>query len=54
MRSFMPGIDPYEVVVSNCTDFRGKTLIDEIGHWMQRETPEEVNVTSLEFLASLP
>jgi pimeloyl-ACP methyl ester carboxylesterase len=53
VRSFVPGIDPYEDVSSNCTDFRGKTIIDGIGHWVQQEAPAEVNAALLAFLASV-
>jgi len=53
VRSFVPGFDPYDTVDDNCTDFRGKTLIDGIGHWVQQEAPGEVNDALLAFLASL-
>lgn len=53
VRKFVPGLDPYADVESNCTDFRGKTLINGAGHWVQQETPKEVNAALLAFLATL-
>jgi len=35
------------------TDFRGVTLIPEVGHWVQQEKPEETNAAILAFLAGL-
>jgi|BarGraIncu00222A_1022003.scaffolds.fasta_scaffold00758_10 pimeloyl-ACP methyl ester carboxylesterase len=34
-------------------DFRGTTLIEGAGHWVQQERPEETNVALLEFLSSV-
>ncbi|MBP7338408.1 alpha/beta hydrolase [Niveispirillum sp.] len=36
-----------------CTDFRGTTLIDGAGHWVQQEAPEAVNRALLRFLGTL-
>ena len=36
-----------------CTQFRGVRLIDDAGHWVQQEQPEEVARLLLEFLAGL-
>lgn len=35
------------------TDFRGVTLIPDVGHWVQQENPEETNAALLAFLAGL-
>ena len=35
------------------TDFRGATLIPEIGHWVQQEAPEKTNQAILEFIDQL-
>ncbi|MEM7405920.1 MAG: alpha/beta hydrolase [Pseudomonadota bacterium] len=53
VRRFVRTFDPYENVHSNCTDFRGKTMIDGIGHWVQQEAPGPVTSALLQFLASL-
>jgi pimeloyl-ACP methyl ester carboxylesterase len=34
-------------------DFRGTTLIDGAGHWVQQERPEETNTALLAFLTSV-
>lgn len=36
-----------------CADFRGATVIDGAGHWMQQEKPEQVNAWMLDFIASV-
>lgn len=38
---------------ANITDFRGSTLVDGAGHWVQQEAPEQVNAALLGFLDSL-
>ena len=38
---------------ARCTDYRGTTLIDGEGHWIQQEAPDAVNRALLEFLAGL-
>jgi pimeloyl-ACP methyl ester carboxylesterase len=34
-------------------DFRGSTLIEGAGHWVQQEKPEETNAALLAFLKSV-
>jgi len=34
-------------------DFRGATIIDGAGHWVQQEKPAETNAALLDFLANL-
>jgi pimeloyl-ACP methyl ester carboxylesterase len=53
VRSFVRPLDPYEDVASHCRDFRGKTIIEGAGHWVQQEAPAEVNAALLSFLGSL-
>ena len=49
----MPGIDLYEDQGASCRDFRGKTIIEAKGHWIQQEAPEQVNKVLLNFLSSI-
>jgi pimeloyl-ACP methyl ester carboxylesterase len=53
VRSFVPGDDAYAAPGAYCTDFRGTTIIDDKGHWIQQEAPEQVNRALLEFLANI-
>ena len=53
MRRFVPGVDLYAAAGTNCTDFRGATIIDDKGHWIQQEAPDEVTGALLEFLDGL-
>jgi pimeloyl-ACP methyl ester carboxylesterase len=53
VRTFSPGFDMYAAPGANCTDFRGSTLIEGKGHWIQQEAPAEVNRALLSFLATL-
>lgn len=53
VRGFVPGADLYAAPEANCTDFRGSTLIEGKGHWIQQEAPDEVTGTLLEFLGAL-
>jgi pimeloyl-ACP methyl ester carboxylesterase len=50
VRTFVPGTDLYAAPEANCTDFRGSTIIDGEGHWIQQEAPEEVTRLLLRFL----
>ncbi len=53
VRTSVPGVDTYAAPGTNCTDFRGSTLIDGKGHWIQQEAPGEVNSALLRFLGTL-
>lgn len=53
VRTFIPGFDLYAGAGTACTDFRGATLIDGKGHWIQQEAPDEVNRALLSFLGTL-
>ena len=53
VRGFVPGLDLYQQAGAHCSDYRGTTLIDGEGHWIQQEAPEAVNEALLEFLSGL-
>ena len=53
VRRFVPGADLYASAGANCTDFRGSTIIDGKGHWIQQEAPDEVTGALLGFLEEL-
>ncbi|WP_205028002.1 alpha/beta fold hydrolase [Oleisolibacter albus] len=50
----MPGMDKaVHRLDETCIDFRGTTLVEGAGHWVQQEAPEAVNKALLDFLAGL-
>ncbi|KEI72954.1 epoxide hydrolase [Endozoicomonas elysicola] len=53
VRGLIPGVDLYENPGVSCTDFRGATIIDGAGHWVQQERPDQVNRALLVFLSEL-
>jgi len=53
VRNFVPGVDLYANPGRYCSDFRGSTIVDGGGHWIQQEKPEDVNRALLGFLAEL-
>ena len=53
VRYLVPGFDLFAAPGAFCTDFRGATLIEGEGHWVQQEAPEAVNAALLAFLAGL-
>jgi pimeloyl-ACP methyl ester carboxylesterase len=53
VRSFIPGMDLYAQAGMFCTDFRGTTLIAEVGHWVQQEAPEATNAALEKFVRGL-
>ena len=36
-----------------CTDLRGIHLVEGAGHWVQQESPEQVNALLIDFLQSV-
>lgn len=44
---------PYAAMADHCRDFRGTTIVDGAGHWVQQEAPDEVNAALLAFLDDL-
>lgn len=53
VRSMIPGRDLFAEAGAHCTDFRGATIIDDEGHWVQQEAPDAVNRTLLQFLQTI-
>lgn len=53
VRRFVPGVDLYEMAGAACLDFRGTTVIDGAGHWVQQEAPEATNAALDAFVDSL-
>ena len=53
VRRFIPGRDGYADAGAACDDFRGTTLIEGAGHWVQQEAPAEVNAALERFVAGL-
>jgi pimeloyl-ACP methyl ester carboxylesterase len=53
VRHFLPGVDGFAHAGAACDDFRGTTIIDGAGHWVQQEAPTEVNAALDRFIAGL-
>jgi pimeloyl-ACP methyl ester carboxylesterase len=53
VRAMLPGVDSYADPGAACTDFRGSTIIEGAGHWVQHEAPAEVNAALGAFLDSV-
>ena len=53
VRHFMPGADLYASAGAACDDYRGTTLIEGAGHWVQQEAPGEVNAALARFVAGV-
>jgi len=53
VRAMVPGVDLFANAGSGCTDFRGTTLVNGAGHWVQQEAPEKVNIALDRFLESI-
>jgi len=53
VRHFVTGFDMYANPGAACDDFRGSTIIDGVGHWVQQEAPTETNAALKTFLRSL-
>ncbi len=53
VRHMVPGIDSFADPGSGCTDFRGNTIVEGAGHWVQQEAPEAVNAALEFFLEGL-
>jgi pimeloyl-ACP methyl ester carboxylesterase len=47
----MPGAA--DAMAAVLPDFRGATVVDGAGHWVQQESPAETNAALLSFLASV-
>lgn len=53
VRRFVPGVDVFAMADGHCTDFRGATIVDGAGHWIQQEAPQATNVALQAFVDSL-
>jgi pimeloyl-ACP methyl ester carboxylesterase len=53
VRTFVPGVDAYAKAGAHCLDFRGATILPDIGHWVQQEAPAATNEALADFLAGL-
>jgi epoxide hydrolase A/B len=53
VRAMVPGVDSYADPGAACTDFRGSTIVEGVGHWVQQEAPSEVDVALDAFLQTL-
>jgi pimeloyl-ACP methyl ester carboxylesterase len=53
VRRFVPGVDAYDDVGGMCTDLRFSHLIDGAGHWVQQESPNEVNQCLMKFISEI-
>jgi pimeloyl-ACP methyl ester carboxylesterase len=53
VRRFMPGVDGYAAAGAFCDDFRGSTIIEGAGHWVQQEAPTATNGALMRFIADL-
>lgn len=53
VRHFLPGADLYADAGIDCLDYRGTTLIDGAGHWVQQEAPDETNAALERFFNGL-
>lgn len=53
VRLFIPGHDSYADAGKACADFRGTTLIEGAGHWVQQEAPAETNAALQAFVEGL-
>lgn len=53
VRAIAPGIDFYAQAGAACDDYRGTTLIEGAGHWVQQEAADEVNAALRSFVDGL-
>jgi len=53
VRWFAKGMDAYAMAGAACDDFRGTTIIEGAGHWVQQEAPDATNAALDAFLAGL-
>jgi pimeloyl-ACP methyl ester carboxylesterase len=53
VRNFVGGMDLYANAGAALEDFRGSVIIPKVGHWVQQEAPEAVNVALEGFVKGL-
>jgi len=49
----LPGADLFKSPGAACSDFRGSTMVQGAGHWVQQEAPAIVNQALDAFLTGL-
>ena len=52
-RAQLRGFDLYADPGAHCSDYRGTTLIEDVGHWVQQEAPEQTNAALHAFVRTL-
>ena len=53
VRHFIPGMDLFAIAGVDCDDFRGSTIIEGVGHWVQQQAPAETNAALEKFVRGL-
>ena len=53
VRQFVEGLDLYEFAPLACDDYRGTTIVEGAGHWVQQEAPDAVNSALKAFIEGL-
>lgn len=53
VRNFVPGYDSFAHAGQACDDFRGVTVVPNVGHWVQQEAPEATNIALQAFVDGL-
>ena len=53
VRDMLPGVDLFKSPGAACSDFRGSTIVQGAGHWVQQEAHASVNQTLDAFLTGL-
>lgn len=53
VRDMLPGVDLFDSPGAACSDFRGATIVQGVGHWVQQEAPATVNQALDDFLTGL-
>ena len=53
VRSFIKDYDAFKNPGKYCTNFKGSFIIENSGHWVQQEKPDEVNKIIGNFLKKL-
>lgn len=53
VRRFIPGHDAFADAGRACDDFRGTTIIEGVGHWVQQEAPDRTNAALERFVDGL-
>ena len=53
VRHFVPGMDLFADPGASLGDYRGTTLVDGVGHWVQQEAPQATNAALEAFIGAL-